>query len=62
MANWLSFQIADTGMFNGQQVVSKANLDETRKGQIEVPGLGQYGFGWMVIKVIYGMRGYFVFR
>ena len=48
MANWLSFQIDDTGIFNGQQVVSKTNLDETRTGQIEVPGVGQYGFGWMV--------------
>lgn len=48
MANWLSFQIDDTGIFNGQQVVSKTNLDETRTGQIEVPGVGKYGFGWMV--------------
>lgn len=47
MANWLRFQIADTGMFNGQEVVSKVNLDETRKGQINMSG-GQYGFGWIV--------------
>lgn len=51
IANWLRFQIADTGMFNGQQVVSKANLDETRKGQMNLPNGGQYGFGWMVNNV-----------
>ncbi len=53
MVNWLKFQIEDTGMYNGQQIVSKVNLDETRRGQIDVPGsVEKYGFGWMVGKDI----------
>lgn len=51
IANWLRFQIADTGMFNGQQVVYKTNLDETRKGQMDLLSGGKYGFGWMVNNV-----------
>lgn len=34
MANWLKFQIADTGKYNGIRIVSKKNLDQTRSGQI----------------------------
>lgn len=51
MANWLKFQIADTGMFNGQQIVSKANLDETRTGHIYEDPTTMYGFGWNVGKI-----------
>lgn len=55
MANWLKFQIADTGYYNGVQIVSKKDLDETRTGQINLPTdppwsyFGtEYGFGWMI--------------
>lgn len=49
MVNWLNFQLADTGTYNSVQIVSKANLDETRTGQIEIPGIVEkYGYGWMV--------------
>lgn len=51
MANWLKFQIADTGMYNGVQIVSKTNLDETRKGQIfqDITNRTMYGLGWNVV-------------
>ncbi|MCE5214673.1 MAG: beta-lactamase family protein, partial [Methanobacterium sp.] len=50
MANWLKFQIADTGYYNGRQLMSKNALDETRTGQIDVigkPGF-KYAFGWNI--------------
>jgi CubicO group peptidase (beta-lactamase class C family) len=58
IANWLKFQIADTGMYNGVQIVSKKDLDETRTAQIEVPASDpmstlygpEYGFGWFINK------------
>jgi CubicO group peptidase (beta-lactamase class C family) len=51
MANWLSFQIADTGIYNGVQIVSKSNLDETHRGQIyeDNTNILMYGFGWNII-------------
>lgn len=58
MANWLSFQIAGTGMYNGVQIVSKSNLDETRTGQIfqyntnPLTNPLMYGLGWNVIPEI----------
>jgi CubicO group peptidase (beta-lactamase class C family) len=58
MANWLSFQIAGTGMYNGVQIVSKANLDETRTGQIfqlnthPLTNPAMYGLGWNVVPEI----------
>ena len=48
MANWLKFQIADTGMYNGVQIVSKKELDETRTGQIDYTDNLKYAFGWVV--------------
>lgn len=48
MANWLKFQIADTGMYNGVQIVSKKDLDETRTGQIKYTDTTQYAMGWCV--------------
>lgn len=48
MANWLKFQIADTGVYNGVQIVSKKELDETRTGQIEYADNLKYAFGWIV--------------
>jgi len=48
MANWLKFQIADTGQYNGIQIVSKKELDETRTGQIKVIEGAYYGFGWVI--------------
>lgn len=58
MANWLNFQIAGTGMYNGVQVVSKVNLDETRTGQIfqyntnPLTNPLMYGLGWNIIPEI----------
>jgi CubicO group peptidase (beta-lactamase class C family) len=48
MANWLKFQIADTGIYNGVQIVSKKELDETRTGQITFGEGAQYAMGWIV--------------
>ena len=54
MATWLKFQINDTGIYNGQQIVSKTELDETRTGQINTTGAhftaygSEYGFGWFI--------------
>jgi CubicO group peptidase (beta-lactamase class C family) len=48
MANWLKFQIADTGKYNGVQIVSKKELDRTRTGQINASNTVKYGFGWNV--------------
>lgn len=55
MANWLKFQIADTGYYNDNKILNKSELDETHTGQIELPkyvkdeGYGsQYGFGWII--------------
>ncbi len=58
MTNWLSFQISGTGMYNGVQIVSKANLDETRTGQIfqqytnPLTNPYMYGLGWNVVPEI----------
>lgn len=55
IVNWLNFQITDTGMYNGVQIVSKKDLDETHNGQIELSeqfkelfNSSMYGFGWIV--------------
>jgi CubicO group peptidase (beta-lactamase class C family) len=48
MANWLKFQITDIGTYNGVQIVSKKELDETRTGQIEYADNAQYAMGWIV--------------
>lgn len=50
MANWLLFQIADTGYYDGKKIVSKKELDETRTGQIKINDVAQYGLGWGVSK------------
>lgn len=52
MVNWLNFQLADTGMFNGQRIVSKENLDATRTGYVYVDDKNDtmYGYGWDVDK------------
>lgn len=52
MANWLKFQLEDTGMFNGQQIVSKENLDATRTGYMYIDDKNDnmYGYGWDVDK------------
>lgn len=49
MVNWLKFQIADTGKYNGVQIVSKKNLDQTRSGQIMTDSKDHdevYCLGW----------------
>ena len=47
MVNWLKFQIADTGIYNGIRIVSKKNLDETRRGQIMTHSSDElYCLGW----------------
>lgn len=54
MANWLKFQIADTGYYNGVKIVSKKELDETRTPQINITDASdllygsQYGLGWFI--------------
>ncbi len=48
IANWLKFQIADTGYYNGVQIMNKSTLDETRTGQIDKGNGNKYGFGWSV--------------
>jgi CubicO group peptidase (beta-lactamase class C family) len=55
MANWLKFQTADTGYYNGVQIVSKEELDETRNPQINVTDPldlamygSKYGLGWFI--------------
>lgn len=51
MVNWLKFQIADTGEYNGVQIVSKKELDETRTGKIytnNITKTSKYGYGWGV--------------
>jgi len=52
MTNWLKFQLADTGMFNGQRIVSKKNLDATRTGYIYIDDNNDtmYGYGWDIDK------------
>ncbi len=57
MVNWLKFQTADTGIFNGKQIVSKKNLDETRTGHIYIdPNTGSmYGYGWFTQEAIPGV-------
>jgi CubicO group peptidase (beta-lactamase class C family) len=55
MANWLKFQINNTGYYNGVQIVSKKELDETRIPQIQVDENdflrlygSKYGLGWFI--------------
>ena len=50
ISNWLKFQIADTGEYNGVQIVSKKELDETRTGKIYTnqKNTTMYGYGWAV--------------
>jgi CubicO group peptidase (beta-lactamase class C family) len=47
MAAWLRFQLGN-GVFDGKRLIAEATLAETRKPQIEVPGMGGYGLGWFV--------------
>ncbi|MGZ7043792.1 MAG: serine hydrolase [Methanobacterium sp.] len=55
MANWLKFQVADTGTYNGIQIVSKKELNETHSGQIDVPIFSNttYGFGWLISNTLF---------
>lgn len=48
MTNWLRFQIADTGYYNGVQIVSKKELDETRTGKMymNAKNTSMIGYGW----------------
>ena len=55
MANWLKFQTFDTGYYNGLQIVSKKELDETRNPQINITDPfdlsmygSKYGLGWFI--------------
>ncbi|MGZ7117995.1 MAG: hypothetical protein ACXVHS_11240, partial [Methanobacterium sp.] len=48
LVKWLNFQIVDTGIYNGVQIVSKKELDETRTGQIDSSSIEKYGFGWII--------------
>ncbi len=55
MANWLKFQTADSGYYNGVQIVSKEELDETRTPHINVLDPlesamygSEYGLGWFI--------------
>ncbi|AXV40898.1 MAG: hypothetical protein CIT02_11510 [Methanobacterium sp. BAmetb5] len=50
MVNWLKFQIADTGEYDGVQIVSKEELDETRTGKIYTSNknISMYGYGWAI--------------
>lgn len=57
MANWLKFQISDTGYYNGQKIVNKSELDETRTGQINYTSSAKYGFGWVVTDNIISHAG-----
>lgn len=52
LVNWLNFQLADTGMFNGNRIVSKDNLDATRTGYVYIDGNNDtmYGYGWDIDK------------
>lgn len=52
LVNWLNFQLAGTGMFNGQRIVSKENLDATRTGYVYIDDKNDtmYGYGWDVDK------------
>jgi len=47
MANWLRFQLAH-GEFDGDRLVSAAQMDETHTPQIGVMGAYSYALGWMV--------------
>ncbi len=57
MANWLKFQLEDTGMYNGVQIVSKKELDETKTGQINMTADTKYGMGWVVTKNVISHAG-----
>jgi len=48
MANWLKFQIADTGYYDGVGIVSKKELDETRTGKmyLNAKNTSMIGYGW----------------
>ena len=48
MANWLRFQIADTGYYNGVEIVSPKELDETRTGKMYMnqKNTSMIGYGW----------------
>lgn len=48
MANWLKFQINDTGYYNGVKILNKSELDETHTRQIKRTDIDQYGLGWVV--------------
>lgn len=50
MANWLKFQIADTGYYEGVQIVTKKELDETRTGRmyLNAKNTSMIGYGWAI--------------
>lgn len=50
MANWLRFQIADTGYYEGVQIVTKKELDETRTGKmyLNAKNTSMIGYGWAI--------------
>lgn len=48
MANWLKFQVAGTGYYNGVQLLSKSALDETRTAHINIAPNVHYGLGWAI--------------
>jgi len=50
MANWLKFQIADTGYYNSQKILNKTELDETRTGQTNknTNPASWYCMGWHI--------------
>lgn len=52
MVNWLNFQIANTGVYNGKIIVSKENLDATRTGYVYTDDKNDtlYGYGWDIDK------------
>lgn len=52
LVNWLNFQLAGTGVFNGKRIVSKDNLDATRIGYVYTDDKNDtmYGYGWDIDK------------
>ena len=52
LVNWLNFQLAGTGMFNGQRILSEDNLDATRTGYVYTDNKNDtmYGYGWDIDK------------
>jgi CubicO group peptidase (beta-lactamase class C family) len=47
MAKWLLLQLND-GKYNGKQLLSAEQIQESRKPQIKISGDAAYGLGWML--------------